>query len=165
MFGSIIFCPRWDQAAQVKSQSISGTAFMWDDLNVSLLPCATAIIMAAQTPVLLFPQAQNQLLICTKPWALNPSQTLNNALRVGPHRGRVTLLSPDRGRTFSSPPPIILFYLFSTTWSQLFLLFDLPFSSPSTGSSKYDRKSKKKQRKIKRTSAMTLPFLTDIASN
>lgn len=104
MFGSIIFCPRWDQAAQVKSQSISGTAFMWDDLNVSLLPCATAIMMAAQTPVLLFPQAQNQLLICTKPWALNPSQTLNNALRVGPHRGRVTLLSPDRGRTFSSPP-------------------------------------------------------------
>lgn len=164
MFGSIIFCPRWDQAAQVKSQSISGTAFMWDDLNVSLLPCATAIMMAAQTPVLLFPQAQNQLLICTKPWALNPSQTLNNALRVGPHRGRVTLLSPDRGRTFSSPPSSS-FICSQPLGLSFFYFWNLPFSFPSTGSSKYDRKSKRKQRKIKRTSAMTLPFLTDITSN
>ncbi|KAK2818697.1 hypothetical protein Q5P01_024258 [Channa striata] len=43
----------------------------------------------------IFPEEESQCLICAKPWTLNPSQTLINALDVGPHRGRVTLLRPD----------------------------------------------------------------------
>lgn len=64
----------------------------------------------------IFPEEKNQCLICAKPWTLNPSQTLINALDVGPHRGCVTLLRPDpcpvsdKG-IFSSPSLLILFHL------------------------------------------------------
>lgn len=39
----------------------------------------------------IFPEAENQRLICTKPWTLNPSQTLINALGVWDHTEVVSL--------------------------------------------------------------------------
>ncbi|MEQ2281301.1 hypothetical protein AMECASPLE_028880 [Ameca splendens] len=81
------------------------------------------------------PKAGSYGLICAKPWTLNPSQTLSNALGVGPHWGHVTHLSPDHSPVsdrgiFSSPFIFfILFHFFFTTDSQLGLLFDVSHSS------------------------------------
>ena len=96
--------------------------------------CITASITASN-PHPGFPEAGNQSLICAKPRTLNPSQTLNNAPGVGPHRGHVTHLSPDHSSVsargiFSSPIVLfILFHFFLTTDSQLGSLFDLSHSS------------------------------------
>lgn len=54
--------------------------------------------MEAESP---FPEA-NQGLICSKPWSLNPSQTLINVFAVLPH---CEVTSPDRASDRGSPPP------------------------------------------------------------
>lgn len=80
-----------------------------------------ASIMVAQTHVPFFPEAEIQRLICTKPWTLNPSQTLINALGVWDHTEVVSLswaqtpaLCLTEG---SSPPPpeSIRFILFTSS--------------------------------------------------
>lgn len=50
-----------------------------------------------------FPEA-NQGLICSKPWSLNPSQTLINVFAVLPHC-EVTSPDPASDRGSTPPPP------------------------------------------------------------